>query len=309
MKTQPNIFSTKLRVAILGSGNIGTDLLVKVLRSPYLEAALFIGRNLASPGMVKAHGLGVPISDQSIDALVQNPDCCDLVFDATSAADAVRHWAILEKLGKIVIDMTPAKVGEMCVPAVNLSSALQHPNLNMVTCGGQASIPLAYLIGQTQTDVEYIETVSSIASRSAGPATRINIDEYVETTEKAIQAFSGAKSAKAILILNPANPCIDMQTTVFAQVGTPDIARLRTAVAGMVETIQKYVPGYQMVVEPTWEGGRIIITVKVQGAGDYLPKYAGNLDIINCAAIAAAEEYAKERQGAGQRNAVHDYVS
>jgi acetaldehyde dehydrogenase (acetylating) len=294
VKTKQDNILPKLRVAILGSGNIGTDLLVKVLRSPYLEAALFIGRNLASPGMVKANSLGVPISDQSIDAIVRNPDCCDLVFDATSAADAVRHWAILEKLGKVVIDMTPAKVGEMCVPAVNLSSALEHPNLNMITCGGQASIPLAHLIGQTQTDVQYIETVSSIASRSAGPATRINIDEYVETTEKALQAFSGAKSAKAILILNPANPCIDMQTTVFAQVGTPNIERLRTAVAEMVETIQKYVPGYQMVVEPTLEGGRIIITVKVQGAGDYLPKYAGNLDIINCAAIAAAEEYAKE---------------
>lgn len=288
----------KLRVAILGSGNIGTDLLIKVLRSPYLEAALFIGRNLASPGMVKAHSLGVAISDQSIDAIVQNPDSCDLVFDATSAADAKRHWEILEKLGKIVIDLTPAKVGEMCVPAVNLSAALDHPNLNMITCGGQASIPLAYLIGQTQSEVEYIETVSSIASRSAGPATRINIDEYVETTEKALQAFSGAKSAKAILILNPANPCIDMQTTVFAKVGIPDIDRLRTAAAAMVANIQKYVPGYQMIVEPTLEGGRIIITVKVQGAGDYLPKYAGNLDIINCAAIAAAEEYAKERFGA-----------
>ena len=197
-KTHP-----KLRVAILGSGNIGTDLLIKALRSPFLEVTLFIGRNLTSPGMIKAHSLGVPISDQSIDAIVQDPDCCDLVFDATSAIDAKRHWEILEKLGKVVIDMTPAKVGEMCVPAVNLASALQHPNLNMITCGGQASIPIAYLIGQTQSEVEYIETVSSIASRSAGPATRINIDEYIETTEKAIQSFSGAKSAKAILILEP----------------------------------------------------------------------------------------------------------
>lgn len=286
----------KLRVAILGSGNIGTDLLIKVMRSPLLEATLFIGRNLSSPGMVKAHSLGVPISDRSIDAIVQDPDCCDLVFDATSASDAKRHWEILEKLGKVVIDMTPAKVGEMCVPAVNLSSCLDYPNLNMVTCGGQASIPLAYLIGQTQTDVEYVETVSSISSRSAGPATRLNIDEYIETTESAIQAFSGAKSAKAILILNPAQPCIDMQTTVFAKVAHPDIERLRTAVDSMIARIQEYVPGYQLVVEPTVEGGRIIITVKVQGLGDYLPKYAGNLDIINCAAIAAAEEYARSRQ-------------
>ena len=285
----------RLKVAILGSGNIGTDLLIKVMRSPYLSASLFIGRNLASPGMVKAHSLGIPISDRSIDAIVQDPDCCELVFDATSAVDARRHWEILEKLGKVVIDMTPAKIGEMCVPAVNLSSCLQHPNLNMITCGGQASIPLAYLIGQTQTGVEYVETVSSIASRSAGPATRINIDEYVETTEKAIQAFSGAKSAKAILVLNPAQPCIDMQTTVFAQVAEPDIDRLRTAVDSMVEHIQRYVPGYQIIVAPTLEGERIIITVKVQGLGDYLPSYAGNLDIINCAAVAAAEEFAKKR--------------
>lgn len=285
----------KLKVAILGSGNIGTDLLIKIQRSPHLEAALFIGRNLASPGMVKAHSLGVPISDRSIDALIDDPDCCELVFDATSASDAKRHWAILEKLGKVVIDMTPAKVGEMCVPAVNLSAALRHPNLNMITCGGQAAIPLAYLIGQTQTDIEYIETVSSIASRSAGPATRINIDEYIETTENALLAFSGAKSAKAILILNPAQPCIDMQTTVFAKVALPDMSRLRAAAGEMVRNIQKYVPGYRVLVEPTLENGRIIVTVKVQGLGDYLPKYAGNLDIINCAAIAAAEEYAKER--------------
>ncbi len=297
----------KLRVAILGSGNIGTDLLIKVMRSPYLEASLFIGRNLASPGMVKAHGLGVPISDRSIDAIKEDPDCCDLVFDATSASDAKRHWQILEALGKIVIDMTPAKVGEMCVPAVNLTSARHHPNLNMITCGGQASIPIAHLIGQTQSDIEYIETVSSIASRSAGPATRINIDEYIETTENAIQWFSGAKHAKAILILNPAQPCIDMQTTVFAKVANPDIDRLRGAIDAMVKNIQTYVPGYQMVVEPTLEGGRVLVTVKVQGLGDYLPRYAGNLDIINCAAIAAAEEFARERsepQAAG-REAVH----
>ncbi len=285
----------KLRVAILGSGNIGTDLLIKIRRSPLLEATLFVGRNLASPGMVKAHSLGVPISDRSIDAITDNPDCCDLVFDATSAADAKRHWKILEKLGKIVIDMTPAKVGEACVPAVNLSSARNHPNLNMITCGGQASVPIAYLIGQTHSEIEYIETVSSIASRSAGPATRINIDEYVETTENAIQAFSGAKHAKAILILNPASPCIDMQTTVFAKVKEPNIPALKTAVDGMVRNIQTYVPGYKMVVEPTFEGGRIIVTVKVVGLGDYLPPYAGNLDIINCAAIAAAEEFARER--------------
>jgi acetaldehyde dehydrogenase (acetylating) len=160
----------KLKVAILGSGNIGTDLLIKVQRSEHLTCALFIGRNLNSPGMAKAIELGVRISDRSIDAIVKEPDVCDLVFDATSAKDAKAHWEILKKLGKIVIDMTPAKVGGMCIPAVNMEEALSQQNVNMVTCGGQASIPIAYLIGQTHKDVEYIEVVSSIASRSAGPA-------------------------------------------------------------------------------------------------------------------------------------------
>lgn len=292
---------TKLRVAILGSGNIGTDLLIKTLRSPFLECTLFVGRNLASPGMAKASSLGVRISDQSIDAIAQEPDVCDLVFDATSAQDHGRHWPVLEKLNKTVIDMTPSKIGRMCIPAVNLEDCLEYPNLNMVTCGGQASIPLAHLIGQTHDGVRYIEVVSSIASRSAGPATRINIDEYVATTENAIQLFSQAQRAKAILILNPAQPCIDMQTTVFAHVQHPAIDELARAVGAMVKTIQRYVPGYELLAGPLLEDGRIMITVRVRGLGHYLPTYAGNLDIINCAAIAAAEEYAKKRLGVSGR--------
>jgi acetaldehyde dehydrogenase (acetylating) len=285
---------SKLKVAILGSGNIGTDLLIKVQRSEYLECVLFIGRNLSSPGMAKAISLGVKVSDQSINAIVKDPDCCDLVFDATSAKDAQHHWAILKKLGKIVVDMTPAKVGGLCIPAVNLNDAIAQQNVNMVTCGGQASIPIAYLIGQTHPEVEYIEVVSSIASRSAGPATRLNLDEYIETTEEGVRLFSGAKRAKAILNLNPANPCIDMQTTIFAKVSNPNIAALTLAVEAMVKNINSYVPGYQLLVSPMYENGRIVVMVKAQGLGDYLPKYAGNLDIINCAAIAVAEEYAKK---------------
>jgi acetaldehyde dehydrogenase (acetylating) len=285
---------SKLKVAILGSGNIGTDLLIKIQRSEYLECVLFIGRNLSSPGMAKAISLGVKVSDQSINAIVKDPDCCDLVFDATSAKDAQHHWAILENLGKIVVDMTPAKVGGLCIPAVNLNDAITQQNVNMVTCGGQASIPIAYLIGQTHPEVEYIEVVSSIASRSAGPATRLNLDEYIETTEEGIRLFSGAKRAKAILNLNPANPCIDMQTTIFAKVANPNIEALTNAVESMVKNIKSYVPGYQLLVSPIYENGRIVVMVKAQGLGDYLPKYAGNLDIINCAAIAVAEEYAKK---------------
>ena len=283
----------RMKVAILGSGNIGTDLLIKVLRSQYLECALFIGRNLASPGMAKANSLGVPISDRSIDAIIKNPDCCELVFDATSALDHKRHWQVLQKLGKRVIDLTPSKIGKMCVPAVNLHECLDSSNVNMVSCGGQTSIPLASVIGQIAGPVDYIEVVSSIASRSAGPATRINLDEYVETTEQGLRLFSGCQRTKVILNLNPAQPCINMQTTLSAQVRTLNLPALITAVETMIARIRKYVPGYELVVPPTVESNRIVMMVKVQGLGDYLPKYAGNLDIINCAALAAAEAFAQ----------------
>jgi acetaldehyde dehydrogenase len=286
----------KLRVAIIGSGNIGTDLLLKVQRSDFLVCTLFIGRNLSSPGMAKAISMDIPVSDESIQAIIKKPDICDLVFDATSAKDAVNHWKILEKLGKMVIDMTPAKLGGMCIPSVNLKDISAQQNVNMVTCGGQASIPIAHLIGTIHKDtVDYIEVVSSIASRSAGPATRLNLDEYIETTELGLKLFSNAKKTKAILILNPANPCIDMQTTIFAKIQEPKLDILATELYKLVDSIRKYVPGYELVVPAIYENGRIIITIKVQGLGDYLPKYAGNLDIINCAAIAVAEDYAKNK--------------
>lgn len=282
----------KLKVAIIGSGNIGTDLLIKVLRSPHLECGVFIGRNLSSAGMLKALSLGVPVSADGIDYIVKNPDCCDLVFDATSAQSHLEHAPILKRLNKRVIDLTPSKVGLMSVPCVNLEDSLAEFNVNMVTCGGQASIPVAYAIGQTQTEVEYIEAVSSIASRSAGPATRQNLDEYIKTTEEGLRAFSGATWTKAILNLNPAEPCIDMQTTVFAKVKRPDIPKLSEVLLPLVENIRKYVPGYEIILGPIVENERIVVMARVRGLGDYLPAYAGNLDIINCAAIALAEEYA-----------------
>ena len=285
--------SKKLKVAILGSGNIGTDLLIKLLRSPFLECTLFIGRDLGSRGMSKAISLGVKVSDLSIDAITKDPDCCDLVFDATSALSHKYHAPILCKLGKMVIDLTPSGIGKICVPAINLKECLSYKNINVVTCGGQASIPQAYVIGQTLKNVEYIEGISTIASRSAGPATRVNMDEYVETTEKAIRYFSGCEKSKTILILNPAQPCIDMQTTVFVKTKNPDIENLRSSIEDMVHIIQAYVPGYQLIIPPTVEGDRIVVMVKVKGSGDYLPRYAGNLDIINCAAVAIAKEYAK----------------
>jgi len=295
----------KMNVAILGSGNIGTDLLVKTIRSPYLENVLFIGRRLDSPGMKKASSLGINISDLSIGAIQNDPDSVDLVFDATSAIDHKKHWPILQDLGKKVIDMTPSGIGKMCIPAININDCLNNKNINMVTCGGQASIPLAHTIGQTHENVDYIEVVSSIASRSAGPATRINLDEYIETTEKGIHMFSGCKSQKAILILNPARPDVDMQTTVFAHVKEPNMESLENAVKDMVKRIQSYVPGYELIVSPILDNDRIIIMVRVRGLGDYLPKYAGNMDIINCAAIKMAEEFHLNNKG-DEINADHN---
>ena len=282
----------KLKVAVLGSGNIGTDLLIKSLRSNYVEPVGFIGRTLTSKGMQKAKELGVDTSDQGINFIINNPDCCDLVFDATSASAHLKHAAIFEKLGKIAIDLTPSKIGKMCVPSVNLEECLKVTNVNMITCGGQASIPLCHAISETQPNVEYIEVVSSVASNSAGPATRSNLDEYIHTTENGIKHFTGVAKSKAILNLNPAVPCIIMKTTIFAKVKNPDMDALISYVAEVERKVKKYVPGYQIIVGPVVENNRVIITVMVRGLGDYLPEYAGNLDIINCAAIEMAEQYA-----------------
>jgi acetaldehyde dehydrogenase len=284
-----------LKIAIIGTGNIGTDLMVKVMRTQGMTYTLFAGRNFNSAGMKRANALGVTISDRGIEAIVNDPAICDVVIDCTSAHAHIEHWAILNKLGKTVIDMTPAKLGELCVPAINANQcvATGARNINMVTCGGQASIPIAYAISQVHSNIDYIEVASSIASRSAGPATRQNLDEYIETTQDALQALTGSKHTKAILILNPASPPIDMQTTIYAKIVNPDLPAIQRAVDAMVEKIKQYVPGYKLILPPTIQDDKIVITVKVVGAGDYLPQYAGNLDIINCAAIAMAELIAK----------------
>jgi acetaldehyde dehydrogenase (acetylating) len=220
-----------------------------------------------------------------------------LVFDATSAEDHSRHAPLFEKAGIAAVDLTPAKLGSMCVPAVNLEECMHQPNVNMVTCGGQAAIPLACAIAQANEGIDYVETVSSISSRSAGPATRINIDEYLQTTECGLSHFAACARAKAILNLNPAQPCVHMQTTVMAKISKPDLEKTRCKVLEMVERIRKYVPGYRLILEPVMESGRLVTIVRVDGLGDYLPRYAGNLDIINCAALAFAEAFAR-RQGA-----------
>lgn len=283
------------RVVILGSGNIGTDLLFKVRKSKNLECTGFVGRGYNSIGMHTAMDLGVRCSDKGIEYITQNAHDIDLVFDATSAHAHDLHAPILAELGIPVINLTPAPIGLMTVPSVNGEIAQNILNLNMITCGGQASVPIAHAFGKVEAGISYVEVVSSIASKSAGPATRRNLDEYIRTTEAGVIKFSGAEGAKAILNLNPASPCIDMQTTIFAEMVDPNIEKLKKEVYEAVARVKRYVPGYELILGPLVENGRVVVTVRVRGAGDFLPPYAGNLDIINCAAIAMAEEFAKNR--------------
>lgn len=283
----------KIRAAIIGTGNIGSDLLIKINRSKFLECSLFTGQNPHSPNIKRAKGIGITTSSKSIQAIIDNPQCCDIVFDATSASAHIYHAPILKKLGKFTIDLTPSKIGTMCVPLINLKSCLKAHDVNMISCGGQAVTPLAKVIMDTHPQTQYIELVSSIASKSAGLATRDNIDEYTQTTSEGIRSLSKVPHAKAIIILNPAQPPIMMHNTLFAQIDRPNLPLLSQRIKQVVSQIQTYVPGYQLVLGPVLENGRITIMTKVIGLGDFLPIYAGNLDIINCAAIAVAEAYAQ----------------
>lgn len=288
----------KLRIAILGTGNIGTDLLIKIMRSDHLTCTVFAGRTIDSIGMSRAKSMGINITDKGIDYLYENSNLYDVVVDCTSAQAHIGHWQKLEELGKTVVDMTPAKLGELCVPALATGDWVNNGvhNVNMVTCGGQTTVPIAYALSQVHKDIEYIEVASNIASLSAGPATRQNLDEYVQTTEEALISFSGAKKSKAILVLNPASPPIDMVTTIYAKIKNPDEDRIRESVNNMIDTIRQYVPGYQLLVPPIVKGDTVTVSVKVLGAGDHLPQYAGNLDIINCAAIKVLELIAIARK-------------
>jgi len=254
---------------------------------------LFAGRNIDSPGMRYAANLGVPLSDKSIDAIVENPDCCDIVFDATSANTHHIHAPILKRLSKFTIDLTPSLIGQMCIPVLNLEECLLVDNVNMVTCGGQATVPIAHAICSVQPDIEYVEIVASISSKSAGAGTRANIDEFTQTTKDALIKFSGIKKAKAIIILNPAEPPILMHNTIYALAKNPDMPAIKASVKAMEMRIQEYVPGYRVTLDPVFENGRITTMIQVVGLGDYLPAYSGNLDIITCASIQMAEQYAK----------------
>lgn len=284
-----NADSQPARVAILGSGSIGIDLMFKVLASRNLQLAFVVGRNQNSEGLSVAKAAGVETSSDGIEFLKDNVQHFDMVFDATSAAAHVLHNDFFQKSGTFAIDLTPAKLGTLCVPSINLQSIENTQNVNLITCGGQASIPLAYALAQAVETIEYLEVVSTISSRSAGIATRENINEYMTTTEYALGRFSGAQQTKAILNINPADPGICMQTTLYARATYKDFSLVEQRLENMVRNVQSYVPGYQLVLQPMENNGCITLSLTVHGSGDYLPSYAGNLDIINCAAIAVAE--------------------
>ena len=285
----------KIKVAIIGTGNIGCDLLYKIQRSELLECGLFAGRNPDSDGIRIAESMGVKTSFDSIKAIEEDPDCCEIVFDATSAKGHIINAPILKKLGKFTIDLTPSQIGKMCVPVVNMEECLKEDNVNLITCGGQATVPIIHAIMQVHPETEYIEIVASISSKSAGPGTRANVDEFTQTTSEAITEFSCVPKAKAIIILNPAEPPILMHNTIYAKIDNPKIEELNKAVHDMEKRIQEYVPGYSIALDPVEQKGRVATMVQVVGLGDYLPKYSGNLDIITCAAIKVAEEFAKKR--------------
>ena len=284
----------KIKVAIIGTGNIGTDLLLKALKTDFMDVVAFVGRRLDSDGMLAAKKHNVLISDKGIEYFINNPKCCDVVYDCTSAADAIEHAKIFKEQGIKVIDLTPAKVGDMCVPDVNSEIILTDDNVNMITCGGQASLPMLHLLSRECTGLEYIEVVSQIASKSAGMATRINIDNYIHTTQKAITKFTGCLNNKVILNLNPAEPCVDMQTTIFIKTKQINFENLTEKILEKIEELRKYIPYYELILPPTLnENGVVVMSIKVKGSGDYLPAYAGNLDIINCAAIKVTERLVK----------------
>lgn len=286
----------KIGVAVIGPGNIGTDLMFKVFRSKNLEMRLMAGI-VQSAGIERAAGLGVPTTTGGIDELLKLREELgfDLVFDATSAAAHLKHAPLLREAGLIAIDLTPAAVGPYLVPSVNSGTLGEELNVNMVTCGGQATIPIVHAVARV-AGASYAEIVSAISSKSAGPGTRANIDEFTETTANAIVKVGGADRGKAIIILNPAEPPIMMSNTIYVTIKdqSPDILdRITASVNDMVAEMQKYVPGYQLKVPPLLDGDKVTVAIQVQGAGDFLPVYSGNLDIINAAAIAYAEEVAE----------------
>jgi len=288
----------KIKCALIGPGNIGTDLLAKLQRSTVLEPVWMVGIDPNSDGLKRAREMGIKTTAEGVDGLIPHmvADGVQIVFDATSAYVHADNSRKVNALGALMIDLTPAAIGPFCVPPVNL---IEHVgkgemNVNMVTCGGQATIPMVAAVSRVQP-VAYGEIVATVSSKSAGPGTRKNIDEFTRTTASAVDKVGGAKQGKAIIILNPAEPPLIMRDTVHCLTESePDQAKITESIHAMIRQVQKYVPGYKLVNGPVFDGNRVSVFLEVEGLGDYLPKYAGNLDIMTAAAARTAETFAEE---------------
>lgn len=308
---------SKIKVMIVGSGNIGTDLMIKIHKlSDRLELVGVVGIDPESEGLAMAKSFGIDITAEGLQgaqSLSAWPET-RIVFDATSAGAHRHHHEICQAAGKQIIDMTPAAIGPYCVPAVNMAEHLEQSNVNMVTCGGQATIPMVYAVSRVAEQVPYAEIVASVSSRSAGPGTRANIDEFTQTTSAGITKVGGAKHGKAIIILNPAEPPMIMRNTVYTLSQGANEEQITQSVADMVKDIQSYVPGYKLKQELQFEhygedrmlnipgfgyttGLKTTLFLEVEGAGHYLPKYSGNLDIMTSAALSVGERMASEKFG------------
>jgi len=303
---------SKVKCAIIGSGNIGTDLMIKIMRtSKNLEMGAMVGIDPNSDGLARAARLKVPVTHEGIDGLLRMAEYQDIkvVFDATSAKAHIHNNALLQRDGKKVIDLTPAAIGPFTIPVINGDANLDAPNINMVTCGGQATIPMIYAVRRATDRVVYGEIVASISSKSAGPGTRANIDEFTETTSKAIEILGGAERGKAIIILNPAEPPLIMRDTVFTLSQGGSREAIEASILEMVAAVQRYVPGYRLKQKVQFEtigandpvripgigltsGLKTTVMLEVEGAAHYLPAYAGNLDIMTSAALVSADQWA-----------------
>ena len=288
----------KIKAAIIGPGNIGTDLLMKALRSELIEPVWMVGVDPDSPGLSRAKEMGLKVTADGVDGMLatMKADGVQICFDATSAYVHAENSRKVNEQGALMIDLTPAAIGPYCVPPVNLKDALAagSTNVNMVTCGGQATIPMVAAVSRVQS-VSYGEIVATVSSKSVGPGTRKNIDEFTRTTAGAVEKVGGARKGKAIIVINPAEPPLIMRDTIHCLTDeTPDQDAIRKSVDDMVAEVQKYVPGYRLKNGPVFDGNRVSMFMEVEGLGDFLPKYAGNLDIMTAAGLRTAEMFAEE---------------
>jgi acetaldehyde/propanal dehydrogenase len=288
----------KIKCALIGSGNIGTDLIYKIRRSEYLEPVWMVGIDPESEGLKRAQEMGLKTTAEGVDGLLPHvkADGIQIAFDATSAYVHAENSRKLNALGVLMIDLTPAAIGPLCVPPVNLREHTDklEMNVNMISCAGQATIPIVNAVAQVQS-VEYAEIVATLASLSIGPGTRANLDEFTYTTSNALVKVGGARRGKALAIINPAEPPMIMRNTISCLTDeTPDEQKITESVLAMIKEVQRYVPGYRLVNGPTFNGRRVTVFMEVEGLGDYLPKYAGNLDIMTASATRTAEMFAQE---------------